>query len=150
MTNKDKFDAFMRLAEFRQSFRNLRYQTQMRLSVGLWAVLAGSIYLKVRPPGIPFSIVLMVVVFGHTIAVMQAAIANNRDLKYARYFANEAEKALTGMDRGRLRPPPFSELSFSERWIIPRNSYLATIIWVTPTILLSIGAYLLSGTIPSN
>lgn len=98
MSEKEQFDAFMSLCEFRFNRWANRRQYEWRISVGLWAILvAGMIYIQ-KPSGA----LLWLLILGLVIAVLGHAwlwvrwnwISNERDIRTAFFFAEHAERLL--------------------------------------------------------
>jgi hypothetical protein len=109
MDDKDQFDAFIKLADFRMNVRKERRQLEWRLSLGLWiALAAGMIAFEnlqgVRVPEyllVPF---LAVVVVGHAYWVVGNWWRNERDAKQAYRMIAKAEGLLNVEYRPPLKP----------------------------------------------
>ena len=90
--DKDRFDALMKLADFRVGIREARRQHEWRVSLGLWVGMgAGLVALR----GIPILVLfpaLIIVVLGHAIFwVRWCWKANERDIRLAYFYAEIAE-----------------------------------------------------------
>ena len=143
MNDKEKFDALMKLADFRQTRHSSRYRVQTQVTLGLWGLLAATtIYLKVRPPDGLFIAGLISIVIGHFVAIRQLQIRNWYDLSSAFYFVEHAEKLVLNAPEPRPKPISLDQMSWVERWLKPvGGTYLATGYWTVPTALLALAAY---------
>jgi hypothetical protein len=106
MDDKDKFDAFMRLADFRMNVRKERRQLEWRVSVGLWIGLAAGMIafknLQIRLPEIILALFLLIVFLIHAwLWVVGNWWRNERDAMQAYRMIAMAE-ALLDVD---YRPP---------------------------------------------
>src|SRR5262245_5775213 len=106
MDDKDRFDAFMKLADFRMDVRRERRQLQWRLSLGLWIALAGGMIafknLHVRILTFLLALILLTVVLGHAYWwVIGNWWRNERDAKQVYRMLARAEELL-GVD---YQPP---------------------------------------------
>lgn len=148
MNDKERFDAFMSLADFWVKRRATLYQAQLHVSVGLWTLLAAAMfYLKVRPPEFLFAAVLLVVSVGHTVAIRRAQVRNWEAWNIALGYVDSAIQVLM---EGKLPPdkrPVGREGNWIQRWFFPPTggSYDVSVIWAAPTFLLALLAYLLIG-----
>lgn len=102
MTPKERFDAFMKLSEFRLARWVNRRQYEWKVSFGLWAGMAGAT-VALKNMGIRVSIfmvsVLLVTVLGHAWAwVRWNWKSNERDIRSAFYYAEHAQQTLLGND----------------------------------------------------
>jgi hypothetical protein len=96
LSPKEKFDAFMRLADFRMEVRKERRQLEWRLSLGLWIALAAGMIafknaeLHIWTPLLVF--ILIVVVVGHAVLWVHGNWwRNERDAKQAYQMIRMAE-----------------------------------------------------------
>lgn len=99
MSDKDKFDGFMKLADFRMNVRIERRQLAWRVSLGLWiALAAGMIAFKNAQVHVPQGVlilILVLVVAGHGwLWVFGNWWRNERDAKQAYRMTAEAEALL--------------------------------------------------------
>jgi hypothetical protein len=92
MDEKNRFDAYMVLAEFWRSRRDARYQARLRVSLALWASLgAATIYIKVRPPEPLLVFFLAFLVVGHALFIWFEILRNWYDTKMSFYYIDHAE-----------------------------------------------------------
>lgn len=64
---KERFDAYMRLAEFHQASHFSHRQLEWRISLALWAlIIAAMYYIKTRPPEWVVVFALLLIVFIHS------------------------------------------------------------------------------------
>jgi hypothetical protein len=147
MSSKEHFDSLFELAKFRQSRRDVRYQAILRVSVGLWAIIAAAIlYLKPRLPEWVLIPVLCCVVAGHMLVVRQMQLSNWVDMNTAFYYIEKAEHILFGFGEVRQKPKNPIHMSWMERWASPLDKKpFAQAFWTTPTIMLTVVAYILIG-----
>lgn len=92
MNEKEQFDAYMQLAQFRSERRRVRRQLEWKISVSVWALLVASTYaITTRPPEWVLASVLGGVVVLHGLAWLSHMwSANRRDMEVAFYFMNLA------------------------------------------------------------
>jgi hypothetical protein len=136
MEEKDRFDAYVRMAELWLARRNTRRQNHIRLSLAVWAALAASIiYVKPRPPETLLLVVLLVLVLGHAGATFAAGWRHARDRVSADFWIEKSEHILLGEEK----MPTWRTGGY--RLV----DYLSILLWVGPTILLVLAAYLLIG-----
>lgn len=148
MTDKERFDAFMKLVEFRTVRWSTRRQVEWRGTLGLWVLMATAIYyLKVRPPETLLTLVLIFVVLGHAFAILRAAARSQQDMSMAFYYTEHAEQSLLpSPPTPRSRPQPIDSLSVKELWTDHIYRHLGTAIGlVAPTVVLAAAAYYLIG-----
>src|ERR1043166_4566125 len=87
ITDKERFDAFMKLAEFRATRWSTRRQAEWRATFGLWVLMAtATYYLKIRPPETLLLIILIFVVLAHAYAILSAAARSQQDMDTAFYY----------------------------------------------------------------
>lgn len=114
--DKDRFDAFMRLSDFRFERWKDRRQYEWRVSLGLYAIMAAAtIYLKDTPTPLKYflSIILLIVVPSHAwVWVRSNWISGQRDINSAFYYAEYARQILL-RDRA---PPPNEEQGPMSKW----------------------------------
>jgi hypothetical protein len=126
MNDKDQFDAFMRLADFRMNVRKERRQLQWRVSLGLWIALAAGMIAfanrEVRLPEIILALFLIAVVVGHAyLWVVGNWWRNERDAKKAYSMIAKAKDLL----HVKYQPPqrPWEEWieHLEQRWGLPQG-----------------------------
>ncbi|MGA8012719.1 MAG: hypothetical protein WB949_09855 [Candidatus Acidiferrales bacterium] len=61
MTSKDRFDALVKLAELMANIREKRREIEWRVSVALWAMMAGAI-VYLRSHSLWWSLILLILV----------------------------------------------------------------------------------------
>jgi hypothetical protein len=91
MTDKERFDALMKLAELQSSIRDKRREIEWQVSIGLWAITGGAVaYLKGH--SVRWSLVLLA-----TIALMHSWLwirtnynSSERDAKQIYYYMEHA------------------------------------------------------------
>lgn len=91
-SERARFNALMRLAEFRRLRRVTRVQNEWKVSLGIWAMLAAaSLYTKDKPIW-ALLVWLIIIVAGHGwLWVRWNWIANEKDARLAMYYAEKAE-----------------------------------------------------------
>ncbi len=98
MTDKERFDALMKLAELQSSIREKRRDIEWKVSIGLWAITGGAVaYLKGH--SILWSLILLgIVVFMHGwLWVRINYNGSERDAKQVYYYMRHASQiALPG------------------------------------------------------
>jgi len=93
--DKDKFDAFMTLADYRMKRSFNRHQYEWRISFAVWALLAAAtLYLHPRPPDALFILVLVAIVFLHCYFIVEVRKRNRLDTETAFYYVELAERTL--------------------------------------------------------
>lgn len=115
MDEKERFDALMRLADFRFARWRERRTYEWKISMALWALLvAASAYLKTNGFTFPLSwtaFALGVIVVGHAwFWVRTNWISAEMDIRTAFHFAEHAEKILlpsSPVPKQRLDPDQF-------------------------------------------
>jgi hypothetical protein len=93
MTDKERFDALMKLAELKSNIREKRRDVEWKVSIGLWAITGGAVaYLKGH--SILWSLVLVgVVVFMHSwLWVRTNYNSSERDAKQVYYYVEHASR----------------------------------------------------------
>jgi hypothetical protein len=96
--NKRRFDALMKLADFRRERQANRRQHEWKVTVGLWALLAAGIAYPPKCPIWALVFALIVVVIAHAFLwVRWVWVGSTKDAKLAFFYAEHAEKmALPG------------------------------------------------------
>ena len=148
MTDKEQFDAFMKLADFRAMRWNTRRQAEWRGTLGLWVLMAtATYYLKIRPPETLLILILIFVVLAHAFSILRAAARSQQDMDMAFYYTEHAEKSLlSSLPVPRTRPQPIDSLSTKELWVHHIYRNIGTAIGlVAPTVVLALVAYFLVG-----
>lgn len=126
---KELFDAFSRLAELALTRRTARYQNQVRLSVVLWAGLAGAIYFDRHLPQW-FVIGSFILVVGvQFAAVWRVHSLHVRDRNDLRLWLGRAESIAIGTTS--------PDVQIHEA----RERFFALLFWVGPTVLIAALAY---------
>ncbi len=143
MNDKDRFDAFIRLADFRTHRWDARRSFESRVSIALWALLAAATaYMKTRPEPALLAVFLVVVVAGHALLfVLPIWVSNKLDIETAFYYAEMAEGLLTPCTHVRNRPMPPEGL---QKWIGAANDW-GVRFEVIATALLAFGVYVFGG-----
>jgi hypothetical protein len=143
MDEKNRFDAYMVLAEFWRSRRDARYQALLRVSLALWASLgAGTIYIKVRPPEFLLVAFLALLMVGHASFIWVEILRNWYDTKMSFYYIDHAEKVLFEAVTVRAKPADVWKMSFKDRMIKrPASEFWTLAQWAMPTALLVLVAY---------
>ena len=147
--SKDRFDALMQMADVWITRRNNRYQVLLRISAGLWGIMAASIvYIRVRPSEWLVLSVLCFVVVIHVMIAKRLQRGNSSDMESAFHLIQQAED-IVGI---KLQPSPASRhLTRERRWRSRRlQSIFAPSYWILPTIFLAILAHSLLGAPPSS
>ncbi len=133
MTDKERFDALMKLAELQSSIREKRRDIEWRVSIGLWAMTGGAVvYLKGRP--ILWSFILLgIVVFMHSwLWVRTNYNGSERDAKRVHYYMGHASRiVLPGCVESPGDELPLSKLG---RWDFLRHEPVWFEIAMTPVL----------------
>jgi hypothetical protein len=105
--DRRQFGALMRLAEFRRLRRVTRLQTEWKVSLGTWGLLAAvSWYTKgAANPMLPF-LVAATAVTHIWFWVRWNWIANERDARLAMYYAEKAEQMILPNDAPKTEQRP--------------------------------------------
>ncbi|OQW57058.1 MAG: hypothetical protein A4S14_08990 [Proteobacteria bacterium SG_bin9] len=141
---KERFDSFMRLADFRMQRWSTRHQLKWKTTLGVWAVLGASIYsLKIRPSeGVLIASLAGVALF-HFAYVLHSIVSTHHDMRMAFYYSEHAEKSLFS--------PPADPRARPEYRPLARSAYArlapAAFLEVMPTVGLAVLAYALIGRI---
>jgi hypothetical protein len=117
MTDKERFDALMKLAELQSDIREKRRDIEWKVSIGLWAITSGAVaYLKGH--SVRWSLVLLaVIVLMHSWLWVRAHYnSSERDARQVYYYMQHAlqivlpESVINPGDR--LPLPKFGPLEF--------------------------------------
>lgn len=97
MENKERFDAFMRLAEFQQVSLERRIGIEWKMTTVLWtAIFLGTSYLKSNGINLPhytwIFITCFLIIYFFWLGLLGRA--NFIDKSFKEYYRNEAEQAL--------------------------------------------------------
>lgn len=140
--NKDQFDALMKLAELRRDRLDKRRDFEWKMSLALWALLAGSAAtLKIHSPVFLIPI-FFVIVFGHAILWVRPIWVRNRyDLLMLMFYLERCEQLISSEVSVRDRP----KLAFDFRTSLGFAGDWAAQFHVLTTVALGIGAYLIIG-----
>lgn len=110
--DKDRFDALMKLAEFRMGIREARRTHEFRVSLGLWVGMGAGVISLRGVPSVVLMVLLPLVVLGHAwFWVRWNWIANERDARLAYFHAESAELLLFDD----VKKPSRRSMSRSER-----------------------------------
>ncbi len=111
MTEQQRFESLMKLAEFRMGIREARRSYEWRVSLALWlGMAAGLISLKGVPLGLLITALILVVICYSWLWIRWNWIAGERDARLAYFYAESAEALLSirgspEPDRRRLTQP---------------------------------------------
>jgi hypothetical protein len=143
MDPKDRFDAFMKLADFRAMRWNVRRQVEWKVSLGLWAVMIVSAYsFKSKPPECLLIIFLLSIFLMHTILISQLLVRSRQDINMAFYYIDHAEHVLFPQMIPRERPRRVDTMSGKERLVeFVRTDVLAAIGQMAATGIISVVVY---------
>lgn len=97
MENKDRFDAFMRLAEFQQVGFERRINIEWKMTTVLWsAIVLGTWYLKTNQISLPCVSLIFYSCFFVLYLFWLGLLgrANYIDKSFKEYYRNEAEQVL--------------------------------------------------------
>jgi hypothetical protein len=113
MTDKERFDSFMRVAELRTLRATNRQSYEWRVTLGLWAVItAATIYLKDRP--VPLWLGVSTVFIYAFFWLRAINVAHWRDNQAAAFYI---ETALSILSPGRKRTGAAGEEIRWESWL---------------------------------
>lgn len=93
MEDKDRFDALIKLAEFKSNIREKRREIEWKTSLGLWALTAGAILYMKGHSKFLLLILLFVIVIGHSwFWARTNFISAERDADMMYYFMDHAAR----------------------------------------------------------
>ncbi|HEV7513957.1 MAG TPA: hypothetical protein VGO27_19840 [Candidatus Acidoferrum sp.] len=148
-SDKNDFDALMKLSKFYLTRNTSRRQHEWRISLSVWALLAASVVIKHRPPEIFLVTGLLAVVLAHSFLwVGQQWVRNQHDMEMAVFYAAKAEHILwPSSPDPPTRPTKVAELPWKVRWFgfITLPDHWSSKFGLLATVVLAIGAYLLIG-----
>ena len=147
MEPKDRFDAYMKLSDFRVHRWDARREFEIKVSVALWALLAATAaVLKVRPDSVLLAALLLIVVAGHALFFLVPIWTSNKlDIETAFCYAEMAERELSSSIQ--VRPKPAALRGWSS-WKGAASDWGVRFQILTTTIL-ALGVWLLAGHISS-
>ena len=109
--DKDRFDAYMKLAEFRRAIREGRRQFEFKMTATVYFALAGlSLYPKNIPIWLVVGVAVPIILVGHTLWVFWNFDRNESDRVQMYRNKGAAEELLTGQSRELRR------LEFRKAW----------------------------------
>jgi hypothetical protein len=136
MEDKDRVDAYIKLAEYALSRRNMRRQHQVRIALATWAAMAAAIvYVKIRPPELFLDLVLIAIVAVQFFGLAVVEHSHSHDRVTSDYWFRSAENLLHGVE-----PPQITKRTGRFQNLV------ALAPWLVPSIMLAIAAHLLLGT----
>lgn len=95
MTDKERFDSLMKLADFRVGIREARRTHEWRVSLGLWVGMAAGLISLRDVPQLVLIIALPLVVFCHAwFWVRWNWVSGERDARLAYYYFDTAQALL--------------------------------------------------------
>ena len=117
MTDKERFEALMKLAEFKSNIREKRREIEFKVSIGLWAITGGGVaYLKGH--SLPWSVTLIgIIVLAHWLWVRTHYNSSERDARELYFYAAHAREIVlpgSGADKpgDKLPSPQFTAWEF--------------------------------------
>lgn len=145
---KDKFEAFLSLAEFRRRRCETRQQIELKLSISLWALMAAAlIYIPHRPPDVLLISVLTAIFLIHALFLGQIWVRNENDQDTAFFYLESAENVLAPLTI-RSKPSQILEYSPWELWFgflrAPHLNWMTTFEMLV-TAGMSVVVYMLAG-----
>jgi hypothetical protein len=110
--NRQRFDALMKLSDFRFARWQNRRAVELKISYAFWAILAAAATLdKIHKVPWPWVLTFLIVaVLLHAFWIRTNWISNEMDIRTAFHFAEHAEK-ITGLPDA---PEPEKRLRFSD------------------------------------
>jgi hypothetical protein len=104
--DKDRFDALVELAKFRQERDYSRRSLSWKFSLALWAVMAAApLYIVQRPPEVALVALLLTIVIIHAwFWVNETRLRGRRDVELAFYYLDRAESLV--LEDVELKPRP--------------------------------------------
>jgi hypothetical protein len=150
MEEKDRFDRFMQLVDFRLRRWEARRSAEWKISLSLWALLAATaFYVPVRLNMFWVSVLLFLIWVAYTYIWAWAILRRNLlDMRTAFYYAENAESILTPDVKPRAKPHEpelaslFSWSALSSLYHEAHWAFLAQVF--TTTIFLIAAGWLLS------
>jgi hypothetical protein len=111
MTNKERCDALIKLAELKSDIREKRREIEFKVSIGLWALTAGAVaYLKGRPLWWSLTFLVVIVLIHSLLWVRTHFNSSERDAQELYFYAGHAlEIVLPGSNArkpGSMLPMP--------------------------------------------
>jgi hypothetical protein len=96
MEDQERFDRYMRLADFRLRRWDARCNNEWKISLGLWGLLAASAYyIPVKLNMCMVGALLIIVFIGYAVFwSLPILVRNDEDMNIAFYYAKRAEKIL--------------------------------------------------------
>lgn len=120
MSDRERFDAFVKLADLRTVRWNARRQLEWRATLGLWVLMASAAYyLKVRPPEVLLLVILVGIILIHAFSIIRSSARSQQDMGMAFYYIEHAEQCLSSsFPAPRERPKAIYSMSIGELWTI--------------------------------
>jgi len=148
MIEKERFDALIKLAEFRQARDRSRRELEWKFSVALWALLAASpVYITKRPNDLLLAFVLVLINFIYAFLwANETRIRNRMEVEIAFYYLEQAEKLIDPAINSRKKPKwiqggPFNRSHWYKFW----EDLWSTGLQIVVTVALSLSAWFLIG-----
>jgi hypothetical protein len=91
MTDKERVEALMKLAELQSDIREKRREIEFKVSIGLWAITSGAVaYLKGHPVWWSLGLLAVIVLMHSWLWVRTHYNSSERDAKQIRYYVEHA------------------------------------------------------------
>lgn len=144
MTDKERFDCFMKLSEFWSMRWSMRRKFEWSVSLGLWTVLIGAtFYINKRPNDIALLAVLLSTLILYVYGWLRPLhIRCEQDAREYFYFKSKAESILDPT----IQPQKLPALSLTHKCIGFAWGYVP-LFQITATIAFLLCAYLFMGTL---
>jgi len=141
MDDKDRFEAYMKLADFYRERESSRRQLEWKISLALWALIVAAIYsIKARPPEWAIIVSLVFIVLIHTgLWVWHFWVRSEGTSRVTQRYIWRAEHIVRG-DKEEPKPAKPRTLMDSIFSMTP------SIVQFLTTLFLAITAYFLIGT----
>jgi hypothetical protein len=129
MDDKDRFDRFVALANFRLRRWDARRNYEWKISLGLWGLLAASAYyIPIKPNMCVVSALLIIVFFTYVIFwSLPILVRNDEDMDTAFYYMKQAETVLDinvdAPEKPKQRLTIFQYFMNPKRWSINSGTW---------------------------
>jgi len=144
-----KFEAYLKLSEFRRQRIAHRSQFEWRLTLALWALLAAApLYVRPRPDEMLLGLTLSAVVVVYTfLLVLPIQGRDEDDWAFAFYYVLKAEHLLDSSVITKDRPPAFDgkKLFWRDAKVVFSGKSWAAIVQIGTTVLLALVAFYMIG-----
>ncbi len=154
LTESDRLEAFMKLADFRRDRMKERSQYDWKMSLAYWAFLiAGTFYVRPRPPEYFLIILLVAGMLLHIWFIAEIRKRTRLDVEFAFYYIDHVELLLgltTETPRNRPDFKKHMNATIPNMATLFRRDFWWSGLEITVTVGLTLCAYWLTGTLSSS